>query len=220
VIKYLSYKLTPIIPVYGESRKSLFFRRIKSIDLGDSCSTRWIGFENHWGTHVDCPSHFFRKGKTVAEYKADFWVFRKPQIIRIKALPSQIINIKDLKDNIDPKTDLLIIKSGWGKFRGQQKYSCQNPGISPKVGLWLRKKYPKLRVIGFDWISLSSFQNRQLGREAHRAFLDPNGQGHPILIIEDMLLPADIKRLKSVFVAPFRIEAIDSSPCTIIGILR
>jgi len=36
---------------------------------------------------------------------------------------------------------------------------------------------------GFDSISVSSFQNRMVGREAHRAFLDPKA---PILLLEDI----------------------------------
>ena len=53
-------------------------------------------------------------------------------------------------------------------------------------------------MIGFDFISLSSYTHRNLGRKAHRAMLgkmDISGvQLDPILIIEDMDL--SIKRRK------------------------
>lgn len=218
MIKYLSYKLNRSIPVYGKAKKNIFVGTVKSISSGDACRVHKVSFENHWGTHIDCPAHFFNKGKTVADYKADFWLFRNPQVVQIKAIPNQIIEKEIFECNIKAKTDLLILKAGWSKFRGLKVYSCQNPGISPRVGLWLRQKYSKLRAIGFDWISLSSFQNRKIGRDAHRVFLNPNGYGHPILIIEDMFIPDSLKEIASVWVAPIMIKGIDSAPCTVIGV--
>jgi len=96
----------------------------------------------------------------------------------------------------------------------------KGPGIDPSLGILLRKEYPSIRAIGFDWISLSSYTNRELGREAHRIFLDPRKEGNPILVIEDMFLPWNMENLKQVLVAPLRVDGIDSSPCTIIGIFE
>jgi hypothetical protein len=61
-------------------------------------------------------------------------------------------------------------------------------------------------------------ENRELGRQAHRAFLNPESDGYPILIIEDMDLSANLNGLKQVWVAPLLVEGIDSAPYTIIGI--
>ena len=81
----------------------------------------------------------------------------------------------------------------------------------------MREKHPYVRAIGFDFISLSPYQNRNLGREAHRTFLDPEGVNAPILVIEDMDLSADLSRLISVWIFPLRISGVDSAPCTVIG---
>jgi len=117
-------------------------------------------------------------------------------------------------------SDLLLIQSGFGRFRGTEKYSCCNPGFAPETGTWLRKGHPSLRAIGFDFISLSPYQNRDLGRESHRAFLDPRGVNSPILIIEDMDLSGNLSDLLWVWVVPLRIEGLDSAPCTVIGVFR
>jgi kynurenine formamidase len=220
VIKFLSYKLSPTTPAYGSKRIELQLQSIKSIASGDSCQTYWIGIENHWGTHVDCPAHFFANGKKVSDYDADFWHFRKPQVLEITVKPGQVIGKPDLFAKINPETDLLLLKSGWGKFRDKNIYSFQNPGLDPIVGIWLKKEYPLIRAIGFDWISISSYTNRKLGREAHKTFLDPASEGNPILIIEDMLLLDDMQNLSQVWVVPFRIEGIDSAPCTVIGVFE
>lgn len=220
MIQCLSYKLSPFIPVYGSTREKLDLREVKSIAKGDSCQTFWFCMKNHWGTHVDCPAHFFTQGSKVADYPCNFWLFKNPQVIKINVKPGQIINQKDLSNDIDSDTDLLLFQSGWSKFRGTDIYSFHNPGLDPELGLLWRQKHPSLRAIGIDWISIASFQHRELGREAHRAFLNPKGKGNPIILVEDMNLTGNLCNLEKVWVAPLLVEMIDSAPCTVIGFLN
>ena len=78
-------------------------------------------------------------------------------------------------------------------------------------------------MIGFDFISLSSYTNRELGREAHRAFLNKSFSGlnkdcsKPILIIEDMHLASLKECPNKIVVAPLRYDRSDGSPVTIIS---
>lgn len=213
---FLSYTLGVDTPSYG-SKSKMIIRNEKSIKRGDSSETFNVTLSNHYGTHVDCPAHFFEKGLKVAEVKADFWWFRSPQIINAKLQAGELMGIGKVKNRVKRNTDLLLLKSNWSKVRGQRKYFVSNPGIDPSVGYYLRSSYPKLRAIGFDWISLSSYLNRPKGREAHQAFLNPKGKGRPIVIIEDMDLRKVTSRLKQVFVLPLRIKGIDSAPCTVLG---
>jgi len=217
-MKFLSYNLSKSAPGYGPVKQKIDLKAVRSLLKGDSCQIYKLSFQNHWGTHIDCPAHFFESGKNVTDYEADFWFFRHPQVISVKAEPGGMISKLDFPIAIDREADLLILKSGWSKFRQRKIYSLKNPGIAPEVGVWLRREYPKLRAIGFDWISLSSYAHRELGRDAHKAFLNPKAQGSPITIIENMYLPKDLKNLKEVWVAPLRVEGIDSAPCTVIGV--
>lgn len=169
---------------------------------------------------MDCPAHFFVGGQKVADYPPDFWWFRKPQVVQVEAKPGQIITRDSFSCNLDPQTDLILFQSGWWRLRGNEKYSARNPGLHPDLAVLLRRDFPAIRALGLDWISVSSFENRELGRQAHRAFLNPEGEEHPILIIEDMNLSADLNNLREVWVAPFLVERIDSAPCTIIGIFE
>jgi len=120
-------------------------------------------------------------------------------------------------NTITPDTDILLFNSGWGKYRNNKIYSCDNPGIHPEVGIYLREHFPRIRAIGIDWISISPYQDRELGREAHRAFLDQEGKNNSVLLIEDMDLSGDLKGLTEVWVSPLRVERVDSAPCTVIG---
>ena len=218
MIRYLSHKLLPINPVYGSSSAKIEMRRVKSQANGDSSEEYWLGFQNHWGTHLDCPAHFFPEGAKANDYEPDFWHFHSPQGIEVKLEPGQLLKPNDLTHSIRENTDLLLLKSGWSRLRGQEVYSLENPGLDPSFGSWLRKKYASIRVIGFDWISVSSYKHREKGREAHRILLDPQGENHPILILEDMDLSEKLEHLKEVWVAPLRVQEIDSAPCTVLGV--
>ena len=62
-VRHLSYTLEETIPAYGKTKVSLGVRSQKSIDRGDSCNTIRFSMENHWGTHIDAPAHFFKNAK-------------------------------------------------------------------------------------------------------------------------------------------------------------
>ena len=66
----------------------------------------------------------------------------------------------------------------------------------------------------FDFISLSSYQNRTLGRKSHKKFLIEND----ILIIEDMDLNyIKGKKIISISAFPLLIDQVDGSPITVIA---
>ncbi|WP_333655110.1 cyclase family protein [Dissulfurispira sp.] len=220
MIRYLSHELSPHTPFYGLAERGLVTVKIKAMAEGASCDVHRITIENHWGTHIDCPAHFFPGGKGPCDYDAEYWLFRFPQVIHISVEPGGVVRKTDLITPLRATTDLLILQSGWGARRSSSMYSLQGPGLHPEIGTWLRKEYPCIRAVGFDWISLSSYAHRDVGREAHRAFLDPEGEGHPILVIEDMLLEDNLENLKHVWVVPLRVSGVDSAPCTIIGVFE
>jgi kynurenine formamidase len=66
-----------------------------------------------------------------------------------------------------------------------------------------------------DLISVSSYSNREEGRKAHHAFLNPD-EGEIILLIEDMKLDTD-GPFNKVIVAPLLIDNADGAPCTVLA---
>ena len=217
MIRYLSHPITKSMPVYGGSA-GLELTQLKAIDEGDSCNTWRFCLENHWGTHVDGPNHFFTNGRKIMDYPADFWIFNNPQVLDIQLEPGELLRWNVIGAKVDKNADLLIIKSGWGKERKSDLYWKENPGIHADVGIGLRNLKRSIRAVGIDWISISSFVHREEGRKTHLAFLDPDGEGAPVLLIEDMDLSADLTMLSRVFVAPLIVEGIDSAACTILGV--
>lgn len=214
--QYLSYEIKENIPVYGK-RAMVNMSPVKSIRDGDTANVYEFTMQNHWGTHVDAPRHFFDKGKGICDFSADYWIFDNPQVIEVKLSPGDILTKTGWQNNINPETDILLFKSGWSSLRNEEKYFNNNPGIDPSVGIFIRENYPNIKAIGIDWISISAYQKRDLGREAHRSFLSPGGKNSPVLLVEDMDLSVDIDVLSSIIVMPIRIDIFDSAPCTVIG---
>lgn len=213
--KLLSYPLNGKTPIYG---KKYFFRSKaeRQIKKGDTCNTFVLTFLNHCGTHIDAPRHFFNRGRPIAEFNIKELIFSRPFMIDLPKPSNGLIKKEDL-ENIS-KCDILLIRTGFYKFRRLDKYIFQNPGISAEAADSIRRRYPFVRAIGIDSISISGYQNRPEGRQAHRILLTKNGYlGKPLLLIEDMNLARLIPALKKIYVVPLFMEKIDSAPCTVIG---
>lgn len=214
---FLSYRINEKTPAFG---KSLCFSReqMKNMENGDSCNTQLWKIPNHIGTHIDAPNHFSRKGRTIDLYPPEFWCCNSVQYIQISSVkPNEIITKAHFLDKkMRDFSQLLLIGTGFGKCRDSEHYVLKNPGFDPGLAEYFREKIPSLKMIGLDVISLSGFNHRALGREAHKAFLDHET---PILVIEDMdfsEISIDTK-IHRVNVVPLRVERTDASPCTIIA---
>ena len=213
---YLSYFLDENTPLYGGEKgvKMMIDRAIKN---GDTANTKRIELHNHSGTHIDFPNHFFDNGKVAQDYDASFWIFNEVYLLTKIAAEDELISLsnEELSD-IPNGTELILFKTGFSRFRNEDKYWTNNPGISPNIADQLRKQCPSIRAIGMDFISLTSYQNREIGREAHREFLGKT----PILIIEDMDLRQLDESPKQVVALPLLLSNCDGSPISIIAILN
>ena len=212
---YISYPLSHKTPAYGGG-DSLKIQQEKSIEKGDSCNTLYLSLSSHLGTHIDFQRHFVQAGKTSGDYHPEFWIFHSPFILDISPVKSGlIIEPEDVDlDAVPDNIDMLVIKTGFCRLREKDIYWKKNPGFAPGLAAVLREHFPRLRMFGFDSISLSSFAHREIGQEAHKAFLD---HPHPILLLEDMDLSTvdNSTKLKQVIVSPLRVEGADGAPCTV-----
>ncbi|MBF0290321.1 MAG: cyclase family protein [SAR324 cluster bacterium] len=219
---YLSYPLAPDTPAYGGESNAITIQSTRSMEKGESCNASHWSFSNHLGTHIDAPFHFFQNGKTITDYPAEFWIFNKICMIFLPLDEGRWITWEDISDQMDTSADLFLIKTEFSYRRQEQIYWENNPGLGAELGLRLREQCPNLRAVGFDFISLSRWQDREGGRAAHQAFLDPNGIGEPILLVEDMDLRTLDKELEldSVWIVPLRVDGSDGAPVTVIAQLK
>jgi kynurenine formamidase len=216
-IIWLSHPLSADTPAYGGG-EGMNIERITQIAAGNTANTSRFIFPNHLGTHIDAPHHFFDSGATVMDYPPEFWIFDNPLLVDVPGKDGYLISSKDVSEKLTSETDLLLLRTGYEIFRGKSRYWQHNPGLAPELGNWLRKNFINLRAVGMDIISVTSRHHREKGRETHRAFLDPNTQGNPVILIEDMSLAHVNELLNQVIVAPLRVIGADSGPCIILGL--
>jgi kynurenine formamidase len=217
-VVWLSHPLSPETPAYGGG-EGMHIEPITRIAAGDTANTSRFVFPNHLGTHVDAPRHFFDSGPALTDYPPEFWIFENPLIVDVPGDDGYLIGPKDMKHSITPATDLLLLRTGYEKFRGDSRYWEHNPGLDPELGNWLRERFANVRVIGMDFISVTSRHHRDKGRAAHRALLDPNRTGSPILPVEDMSFVHVDRCLERVIISPLRFWEGDGGPCTAMGIM-
>lgn len=219
MVSILSYSINTNTQMYG-GLKGFVPKSLSSIKHGDTSNTSRWEFPNHIGTHIDFPYHFYKNGQTIDDFEADIWIINgeKIQMIEVK-LPENTLLIepdfiKTINLNFD--AELLLIKTGFHKYYGEERYWKENPGIGIELTDWINQHFKKLKMLGIDSISISSWQHRDIGRKVHRKLLNPE---KPILIIEDMDLSNVNKKtqFKRIIIAPLMVSHANGCPCTIIG---
>ena len=208
-IIFLSHFININTPVYGGLKDKIIINEVNKISKGDSSNNTYLSFPAHVGTHIDFPYHFNSKAKTSSQYDVTFWIFNEVGFLECEISDIEI-NLNKLSINIE----LLILKTGFGNNREKSIYYTDQPVINANLAKKLKNRFPKLRVFGFDLISLTSKLNREEGKLAHQSFL----LEEDILILEDMKLDGLKTSPKTVIVAPLLIDNIDGAPCTVIAI--
>lgn len=215
---YLSHVLNENTPTYGNRNKFICEKK-SNIKNGDIANDSVIETTVHIGTHIDMPYHFFENGQTIEDFDIDYFNFSNVLFIDMK--PKNIIIENDLIKELERveeknKYDFILVKTGICEKRDLREFWETNYGFHPNIAKYLRKHFKNIRVLGFDSISVSSFSHRMLGRESHKAFLDPSC---PILLLEDMDLTKLKKdnKINNLIVAPLRILKTDGLPCTVIA---
>ena len=191
--------------------------RVKSIKRGDSVNESKIELPLHAGTHIDFPVHFYENGQSLDSFSTENWILQNPLLIEIDAGDNLLLGdciVSKLKPVNKEHHDIIIFKIKPQVARNTIDYWENNYGIDGMVGEYIRQRLPSVRMIGFNFISLTSYQYRSEGKLAHQIFLDPE---HPILVIEDMDLSSvsSAERIKQILVSPLMINNSDGLPVTV-----
>jgi kynurenine formamidase len=167
---------------------------------------------------LDAPRHFDDRGATLDEFPAEYWRFDQIAVVDVPQQASGLVDVKDVETQVQVDADCILLRTGFEAQRGKDIYWKENPGLSPELGTWIRRHRPNVRIVGLDSISISRWQDRELGRVAHRAFLG-EGPGRPVLLCEDMSFSAlnGKSRLAEAWFLPLRVSGADGGACTVAG---
>ena len=216
----LSHALSASTPTPG-GRPPPRIETDESLDQGFPGNTCYFTAWNHAGTHVDAPAHMLAEGRTILEFRIHELIYDRPFLVDVPKKGDQLITSADLRtyEKAIAESDLLLLRTGFAQYRDVDpvRYRDRNPGLSIDVARYLNAaRFPLLRAIGIDTISMAAACHIAEGIEAHR-ILFAREDDSSILLIEDMILAPDLTRLRRVFVVPMFIEGLDSSPCTIVA---
>lgn len=216
---FLSHLLSESTPSYGD--RSRFLReKTNSICEGHTSNNETWNFPNHLGTHMDVSRHFFNEGNSVDELEASFCYFQSPLLIDCPKNPGTLITPQDVEKVLShataQATDCLLLRTGFERYRAESLYWENNPGLHPELADWVRDHFPRVRMVGLDSISITSFSQREVGRTSHKKWLNP---ACPIVLIEDMKLSVveTTAILLDVVALPLRVSGADGAPTTVIA---
>lgn len=216
---FLSHILNNDTLIYTNRNK---FKQIKKSDMLKA------GIENdttistmvYIGTHIGITYYFYQDRQTIKNFDVNFWIFKKPLIVTIYQneliINKQLINKLNTIKNIG--YDILIVKISICNYREDNKFRKENYGFHEDIYDYLVNKFPNIRELKFDSISVSNFLKRMLGKELHKRFLDLQ---KPILLLENIDL-RDINeetKINKIIVSPLRIDNYNRPPRTILGVL-
>ena len=211
----LSRPLRPGLPAYNGQQDAFTVTHISDMKQGAATNSLRLSLNNHLGTHIDFPRHFFRDGRTWDDYPPEHFFFRRPLVGHVPLTEGRCLIVEDLKIiEADPEADLLLLKTDYGRFYELERYWNDNPGLGPEAAAWLKSRFPGLRALGVDFISINAHRNKDAGRAAHRLLLSPP----EVLIIEDMNLePLAGARPNWVLAAPLPVAGADGAPVTVLA---
>ena len=149
------------------------------------------------------------------------YVFDCCQLVDIPKRDACLLDFQDFDGlEINPNVELLLIRTGYERLRGEAAYWNNNPGLAPGLAEYFRIHFPRLRCIGFDFISVTSWKYRAEGRLAHKAFLAPENGEREIWCMEDMSLAEAHGDLEQVIVAPLLVEDGNGAAVTVIAKIK
>ncbi|EAK7697421.1 cyclase, partial [Campylobacter coli] len=179
-----------------------------------------ISLNSHMNTHIDFPAHCVKSGKFGEEYPLNFFHSQNVSMVFFDLTKEEIpeLTCKYFHKNITilNQVEILLINTNFHTLRDDKRYIWNSPIISRQLPLFLKNQFPKLKIVGFDIISLTSQLNRNEGKMCHFNFLSRKG-GREILVIEDMYF-GNLKKdaiINEIFIAPFYYEKMDGALCTV-----
>ncbi len=217
---FLSYPLNDKAFGYGNGDRFKLIP-LREMCCGDTSNNSKFEMPTHYGTHIDFPYHFSSEGKKSSDYLASNFIHSHLSCIEIdpKNIENYLIRNKDIKvEKVDKNTTLLFIKTGFCTQRNNPAYWEFGLGFHPETAAYLKLHFPKLTTVAFDLISLNSYQQRAIGREAHQQFL----LKQDLLIVEEVDLSkiTSATKFEEVIIAPLLLDNTDGAPVTIIAKIR
>lgn len=179
----------------------------------DGWNAATLKLYSHCGTHIDAPLHFGIAG-TIDDVDPQrlvgpAWLIDiDPVIDRMEIL---VEHLRDVKDKFMP-LDSLVIRTGWSRYYGMDKYRHDLPRVSEQLASWCADN--GCNMLGVEPPSVGDVNNIEKVTAVHRILLEAG-----IIIIEGLANLQSITCSKFTLAAlPLKIAGGDGAPGRVIAI--
>lgn len=181
--------------------------RFFDVDKGDKVTMSRIEMSSHDGTHIDSPRHFIPGGPTIDTMAPDVTI-GPCRVIEIK--DEKEVTVKELEPYKIKAGERILFKTGnspkvWSKRQWDGKFVT----LSLEAAKYLAER--KIRLVGFDYISLASADPPENIGWVHEAFLKKG-----IFILEAINLDGVAPGKYELICLPLRIDKGDAGPCRVL----
>ncbi len=216
----LSYDLSADGPGWP-GNPTLESHRHTSMDSGDIVNHTIFTMFTHFGSHLDAPLHWQQHGASVSDLPVDLFIYLSPIVIDIPKGPEEFITAAEIEAHKAAiiGRDCLLIRTGFSQYRQNNPdiYSARGPALSPDAAQYVLDKFPTLKAIGTDCISIASPAMIDEAIETHRILCGYHDPDKSLIILEDFSLDFDLSNLKRVYALPLFLKGAEGSPCTIVA---
>jgi kynurenine formamidase len=177
----------------------------------DGFAEKKLHFYSHTGTHMDAPAHMIHGGKTLDSFNPSEFCGR-PALLDVSREPPARIGsemLAPLQDQIR-SSGLLVIRTGWYRWWGDEKYYHNFPVLSSEAAHWLVEN--GLRGIGIDAISVDPVGNDYT---VHHILL-----GAGCFIIENLTNLNQVDGPFHLYCLPMKITHADGAPARVVAVLE
>jgi len=186
--------------------KPRFERRLE-IEHGDIATDSNVFFNVHTGTHVDAPSHFVLKGKTVDLLSLDTLI-GPTQVVNIPPEVTAVTASELATLNLADDTHRLLLRTSNSDYWVNDYNSFQKDfvALTPDAAEWIVEK--GIRLIGIDYLSIQRYKD---GPETHQILLEAG-----VVIIEGLNLDSIKPGFFELICLPIKLRGLEGSPARVI----
>jgi arylformamidase len=169
---------------------------------------------SHAGTHMDAPYHFEVTDERIDEIPIERFI-SKAYVVPIEIVQSkQLITVSDFSslDHVLQPGESIIMKTGWSRYFGTDKFRSDLPRISKEAAEWLVSK--KVNILAVEPPSVADVNNLLEVTMIHEILLGGN-----VIIVEgicntEALMKSDVQLIA----LPLKILRGDGAPARVIAI--
>ena len=169
---------------------------------------------SHAGTHMDAPYHFDVTDECIDEIPVERFISNAHVVTVEISQSQQLISVSDFSvvDDVMQPGESIIIKTGWSKYLGTNKFRNDLPRISKEAAEWLVRK--QVNILAVEPPSVADVNNLPEVTLIHQILLGGN-----MIIVEGICNTEALNKSQvQLITLPLKILRGDGAPARVIAI--